>query len=91
MGELPVFVMWAVLYLIAPTFLIIAGRLALASSGMLLAAFIPWSMAWLGNIDNPALPLMTLVLLPLPLMLLLFASVRGISRLLRPSHEGTIR
>ena len=89
MGELPVFVLWAVLYLLAPTFLIISGRLALASGAMLLAAFLPLLSAWLGNIDNPALPLMTLMLLPLPAILLLFASVRGLSRLLQPSQKGT--
>ena len=83
MGQLPTIILWCALYLVAPTFLIITGRLALAGTSMLLAAMLPIMLAWFGNIDNPAPPLMTMLMLPLPVVLLSWAALRGLARRLR--------
>ena len=63
------------LYLVIPAFLIIKARLALAGGAMLLATMIPAAIARAGGIDNPVLGLVTMLMLPLPLLILAFAAL----------------
>ncbi len=71
--------------MVAPTFLFLTGRWLQAIASMLLAALLPVVVARLWSIDNPALALMTMLMLPLPSFALMFATIGGVVRVARKS------
>lgn len=79
MGYAAAVIVILALYLVAPTFLVIAGRIALAGATMLLAALLPVLFVRLTSIDSPAAGLITMLMLPLPMLVLILAAINRVT------------